>query len=234
MCGERVFFVAELAGSDGSSPRVRGTVLGGLGAIVELRFIPACAGNGSWRWRTRSAPPVHPRVCGERCFVRRTGHSHVGSSPRVRGTGMDRAGAERGRRFIPACAGNGRVAPTRTGATAVHPRVCGERVGLNRINRHRIGSSPRVRGTVLDHGEAVGVVRFIPACAGNGRTQPTRPDDRPVHPRVCGERATRMSAASGTPGSSPRVRGTVCRCCTGPNDYRFIPACAGNGLTVSC
>ena len=51
-------------------------------------------------------------------------------------------------RFIPACAGNA----THAGAamrptTAVHPRVCGERMRRPGIARSISGSSPRVRGT---------------------------------------------------------------------------------------
>ena len=49
-----------------------------------------------------------------------------------------------------------------------------------------------------------------------------------VHPRVCGEHNAMRLFQSSTPGSSPRVRGTLC--CPNPDFLwnRFIPACAGN------
>ena len=90
------------------------------------------------------------------------------------------------------------------------------------------GSSPRVRGTpgprLADrHGD-----RFIPACAGNAGTSWRWLPQRPVHPRVCGERDFTHSSVSLVFGSSPRVRGTRGRRGCIPPIQRFIPACAGN------
>ena len=90
----------------GSSPRVRGTLDPLMRHLVELRIIPACAGNS-----THSAP---------RAGVAR------GSSPRVRGTRKALVRAHRGRRIIPACAGNSRHSPRAQSGQPDHPRVCGE------------------------------------------------------------------------------------------------------------
>ena len=110
----------------------------------------------------------------------------------------------------------------------VHPRVCGERgVDGARIG-HLAGSSPRVRGTPGDRRPRAAELRFIPACAGNAAPSPT---DRPrwtVHPRVCGERSSRLPVATFVAGSSPRVRGTPSRPASPLRLARFIPACAGN------
>ncbi len=92
----------------------------------------------------------------------------------------------------------------------------------------RIGSSPRMRGTLLTHGENQIWIRFIPAHAGNTskyqrlRLIPT------VHPRACGEHAEKRGKSLPEPGSSPRMRGT--RDYDEYDDYqlRFIPAHAGN------
>ncbi len=51
---------------------------------------------------------------------------------------------------------------------------------------------------------------------------------RSVHPRVCGERVFKMGGKTAENGSSPRVRGTLCRAGRGNFSRRFIPACAGN------
>ncbi len=117
------------------------------------------------------------------------GAARSGSSPRVRGTGSGRQLAGQRRRFIPACAGN-RTAGCRRGAyPAVHPRVCGEQGGQLGVDLGRGGSSPRVRGTVLQHATDEVKLRFIPACAGNSKPAATESEKRPVHPRVCGEQS---------------------------------------------
>ena len=113
--------------TSGSSPRVRGTRPDGGGSSQCGRFIPACAGNAQRAWTLREEITVHPRVCGERIEEAIQGTFRNGSSPRVRGTRGRRGPAQRGRRFIPACAGN---------ASAT--------VGSE---RNRTGSSPRGRGT---------------------------------------------------------------------------------------
>ena len=51
-----------------------------------------------------------------------------------------------------------------------------------------------------------------------------------VHPRGCGERVSSLSCYSPFVGSSPRVRGTVCRQKPFARSGRFIPAGAGNGF----
>ena len=230
VCGERRVTTSSVWGSTGSSPRVRGT-----DDVHEIgprnnRFIPACAGNGVSSYRTLRYRTVHPRVCGERRASSWLAWLLLGSSPRVRGTGLAAAVIPRWRRFIPACAGNGdRPASSPTSST-VHPRVCGERQrrapGLPTI----VGSSPRVRGTAAARSRPADYRRFIPACAGNGIASPTLRVPSTVHPRVCGERWPRSTGFPLGGGSSPRVRGTVPGLHFDPHTRRFIPACAGNGL----
>ena len=157
-----------------------------------------------------------------------------GSSPRVRGTPSQLTGGPRGRRFIPACAGNSLSLLWMGSWTPVHPRVCGELVRSCPQHENQPGSSPRVRGTPARAQWERYLDRFIPACAGNSslrsmrryaacgsspRVRGTRYDARTrcrfatVHPRVCGELDPRRKQRAG--------------------GQRFIPACAGNStLTV--
>ncbi len=147
-CGERSHRLACNIHQVGSSPRVRGTP--GQAAPQELlhRFIPAGAGNAPARWGWSSCRTVHPRGCGERHLRRLVEHHHVGSSPRVRGTRLDRLGRGVGVRFIPAGAGNAHRSVRPTRVSAVHPRGCGER-NSRCWNLYAVaGSSPRVRGTL--------------------------------------------------------------------------------------
>ena len=93
-----------------------------------------------------------------------------GSSPRVRGTGINGDEQRGHQRFIPACAGNGPGQWHVWRLTSVHPRVCGERYNARAVMMTCPGSSPRVRGTAAEGEHLPAVARFIPACAGNGRS----------------------------------------------------------------
>ena len=98
----------------------------GVWGDASPRFIPACAGNSSTSRSETRAPAVHPRVCGEQLSSLDRLTSHLGSSPRVRGTGIGRACDHFDRRFIPACAGNRHHSDVIEQSEPVHPRVCGE------------------------------------------------------------------------------------------------------------
>jgi hypothetical protein len=70
--GERYRQAIDAGGSDGSSPRARGTDRGRRPRVHRHRLIPACAGNGSRRLPVHTSPPAHPRVRGERMRPPRT------------------------------------------------------------------------------------------------------------------------------------------------------------------
>ena len=67
----------------------------------------------------------------------------------------------------------------------------------------------------------------IPACAGKPRSVSGADDIDVVHPRVCGEAASKSARFRPSSGPSPRVRGSL----VGPEDRDLtggsIPACAG-------
>ena len=196
-----------------------------------MRLSPACAGNARPSSWSAGSVPVQPRVCGERTWQRLRGNGGGGSAPHVRGTQPARLGDGAQHRFSPACAGNA-CANTATGmAVSVQPRVCGERAREYGALVGMDGSAPRVRGT---HHPAVverAKRRFSPACAGNATGKTQGRQDRPVQPRVCGERFLSMGANYGIDGSAPRVRGTRQGRRRRSADGRFSPACAGNALT---
>ena len=194
-----------------SSPRVRGTSQKHYGKPLDLRFIPACAGNISPRSARPSAAPVHPRVCGEhqtnrhpavhprvcgehpKCHI--LARLRVGSSPRVRGTYTLGNRSSPAARFIPACAGNiwAEAIPGEPLGffVSVHPRVCGEHMEALGKQSSRDRFIPACAGNIRRDIDVKRIdwVRFIPACAGN----------------ICN--ASNIS---------------------GPPACRFIPACAGN------
>ena len=220
-----------------------------------MRFIPACAGNSTLPSSNCPRSTVHPRVCGELAVRAVRQESHGGSSPRVRGTQSRRLRARPHARFIPACAGNSRSSEFCRAPIPVHPRVCGELLGVCLFAVGAAGSSPRVRGTHPVAPLRAQPVRFIPACAGNSPSGVTgaRPRPRfipacagnssemsmpstssPVHPRVCGELIELNTKLVEGAGSSPRVRGTLGQHEDAQLGERFIPACAGNSVSVWC
>ena len=215
----------------GSSPLARGTVRCPRPVFRRRRFIPACAGNGSLYRRFPPGVSVHPRLRGERYDSQAGTRKATGSSPLARGTAATPDQTQAPERFIPACAGNG--CPWRTGPPLppVHPRLRGERATSSWRTRLARGSSPLARGTVAGRREGSSMTRFIPACAGNGPFHGRRTSRLAVHPRLRGERRSWDSWIWRASGSSPLARGTgdhpqelrLCR--------RFIPACAGNGLS---
>ena len=234
VCGEHLPVSSAGAGFIGSSPRVRGTQILSFSTEYFNRFIPACAGNTPAPYLVPFPAAVHPRVCGEHVIIVQFFKLKIGSSPRVRGTRKPKPKRQRQSRFIPACAGNTALSITTSCNLPVHPRVCGEHQNCKRRNNHRIGSSPRVRGTHTGKIGLVQNVRFIPACAGNTVNLTIMAPNQPVHPRVCGEHAARSINQSIRCGSSPRVRGTLFRVFFISGVSRFIPACAGNTRKKKC
>ena len=110
----------------------------------------------------------------------------------------------------------------------VHPRVCGEHRRLITARLVMVGSSPRLRGTLIFVVLFRILERFIPAFAGNILYGARRPYPRAVHPRVCGEHVRTQKASVISIGSSPRLRGTSHPRVRPAAVERFIPAFAGN------
>ncbi len=147
VCGEHMRLMAAAASSEGSSPRVRGTLDGSGRLAADAGIIPACAGNTHASVPRRPPTRDHPRVCGEHRRVHMEGLPGGGSSPRVRGTHLDQTLSLNLGGIIPACAGNTTRGESEDCTTRDHPRVCGEHVVHRRSRCTSRGSSPRVRGT---------------------------------------------------------------------------------------
>ena len=156
------------------------------------------------------------------------GQFEAGSSPLARGTLAHHGFAHHPPRFIPARAGNTRSAAPRTPVRPVHPRSRGEHQLGASGSLPEAGSSPLARGTPVAASQAGGVIRFIPARAGNTPTSPPSACATSVHPRSRGEHDLEGRAAVEAAGSSPLARGTRLRLADGEVRRRFIPARAGN------
>ena len=209
-------------------PRVCGEARGAGDVPGHLRgSIPACAGKpGTARGRSRVSR-VHPRVCGEasrnRCRLVR----HRGPSPRVRGSPGHRRPRPARDGSIPACAGKPSMPASKARVIRVHPRVCGEADWEAALTLVENGPSPRVRGSLAVRAVAAPRPGSIPACAGKPSPGERRHRPSGVHPRVCGEAASGVADRRGSPGPSPRVRGSRHRAARPGVVARSIPACAG-------
>ena len=207
-CGEHDREVEHVAAAKGSSPRMRGTLVGSK--------TPHCPSGD------------HPRACGEHRRVECCPHLRSGSSPRMRGTQGTCFDAWGIARIIPAHAGNTfghRTAPTVHGD---HPRACGEHHITVQTVMPESGSSPRMRGTRIADDIARVAAGIIPAHAGNTFYPRSVLQVFRDHPRACGEHSCRDRRRTSAAGSSPRMRGTQnvsFLCCSTSG---IIPAHAGN------
>ena len=173
-----------------------------------LGIIPAHAGNTSSLAWPRASSRDHPRACGEH-FDGDTGVFRFrGSSPRMRGTQDALAENKNIVRIIPAHAGNTRRPSSPTSGAGDHPRACGEHPFRGLSQAFLTGSSPRMRGTLIDRITHVSNLGIIPAHAGNTGVAMADTDTIEDHPRACGEHHRHAQPDFGTAGSSPRMRGT--------------------------
>ena len=187
-CGEHATSSVRRSRQFGSSPRARGTPPVPGRCRVNLRFIPAGAGNTGSNARGSVAASVHPRGREEHLVNLLLFSVLGGSSPRARGTLHVRRRGGRGNRFIPAGAGNtlhgpgqkiGRIrfipagagntlySSARSSSMTVHPRGRGEHTARISQGAAHSGSSPRARGTHLAYEILRLSFRFILAGAGN-------------------------------------------------------------------
>ncbi len=94
------------AANTGLSPLARGTHILQNTRLISTRFIPAGAGNTTVQTAGYYFFAVYPRWRGEHLLLELVECCYSGLSPLARGTQRQVVAALRGRRFIPAGAGN--------------------------------------------------------------------------------------------------------------------------------
>ena len=130
-------------------------------------IIPAYAGNTAVCNGSSACKRDHPRVCGEHGSPAQVTCTRPGSSPRMRGTHVDRIGLLSHLGIIPAYAGNTHRMRHPYPTSGDHPRVCGEHRLFNGVPTSVPGSSPRMRGTPIVIIIILVKYGIIPAYAGN-------------------------------------------------------------------
>ena len=140
--------------------------------------------------------------------------------------------------IIPAHAGLTDESQVTGTASRDHPRACGAHFGLPTAIEEPLGSSPRMRGSLVEVYEKSIRPGIIPAHAGLTVLQEACEGGRGDHPRACGAHNTRTAGACAGTGSSPRMRGS--RLCREERGcwLRIIPAHAGltsaSAIRIAC
>ncbi len=232
--GEHLAAAAKADPVSGPSPLARGTPSSGCTPTAASRTIPARAGNTRGSRIIRSTTADHPRSRGEHVGCSGLPARVTGPSPLARGTRIRSPAMSHVFGTIPARAGNTRTV-TRTACTATdHPRSRGEHLPESVPLLFLTGPSPLARGTHFPRAILAGMVRTIPARAGNTlarrRCRP-RPTD---HPRSRGEHRQALDLRHRGGGPSPLARGTHRRTPARTAPVGTIPARAGNTRGTRC
>ncbi len=147
--GEHEMLVSVNAANTGLSPLARGTHILQNTRLISTRFIPAGAGNTALSFSYYRPATVYPRWRGEHYRTDCRILFFCGLSPLVRGTQRQVVAALRGRRFIPAGAGNTYIRAKNKATATVYPRWRGEHAGFESSGARDAGLSPLARGTHL-------------------------------------------------------------------------------------
>ena len=206
-CGANLVISTVFSGSYGSSPRMRGKRREEGAFRLQIRIIPAHAGQTSLWMGLSLCPADHPRACGANASAAPAKTPDAGSSPRMRGKRRNLFYFLCFGRIIPAHAGQTMRSKSKASASPDHPRACGANVPARAFGIFARGSSPRMRGKRFVGRDAIKMHRIIPAHAGQtGLTFPGwgRTSD---HPRACGANFHGGFGVGAIIGSSPRMRG---------------------------
>ncbi len=182
--------------------------------------------------RTSSPIAVYPRWRGEHSEYFADLFTDRGLSPLARGTRGNSFLDAALLRFIPAGAGNTLPSLVDEKSITVYPRWRGEHWLRAKTGVCRRGLSPLARGTPLTESDIARACRFIPAGAGNTRARIQLDAIRAVYPRWRGEHTHGKEVPSGGTGLSPLARGTPKNKIKAMFSMRFIPAGAGNTLSI--
>ncbi len=147
-CGAHSSSNASTLGYQGSSPRMRGSLLLRFDGLLLCGIIPAHAGLTGVSSPSWSNLRDHPRACGAHTADAWAKANRQGSSPRMRGSLFFKRFHARVPGIIPAHAGLTASALRRSPAVRDHPRACGAHSRSPSTYRVPSGSSPRMRGSL--------------------------------------------------------------------------------------
>ena len=233
-CGEHQRDALEEHRSEGSSPLVRGAQCGHTWTCRQHRIIPARAGSTAVAIVLQHCDEDHPRSCGEHHDNTSPNLQPRGSSPLVRGARSEQAKETRHVGIIPARAGSTMARSEAARRWWDHPRSCGEH-WMGRTDEERAeGSSPLVRGALIQRIGWLCRAGIIPARAGSTCAAQWNSIVKQDHPRSCGEHSAHTRPRTMRRGSSPLVRGARGRGEVAVPEEGIIPARAGSTRSGGC
>ena len=136
-------------------------------------------------------------------------------------------------RITPAYAGKSITHPCACSTCGDHPRICGEKIGLDCIVHCFQGSPPHMRGKGPACSRAKIRSGITPAYAGKRNCRVTLSATVRDHPRICGEKALVQIIFFFQEGSPPHMRGKEKPRHVGGVEIRITPAYAGKRLLNS-
>ena len=191
----------------GLSPRGRGKRLPAPLLSDGRRSIPAWAGETGGLYFEPGNWAVYPRVGGGNSGAGLTWRAGGGLSPRGRGKPATLTLQINGCRSIPAWAGETCTSARLARKLGVYPRVGGGNLRLPALSITFGGLSPRGRGKHGRQDALTGIMRSIPAWAGETGRRGRTEIRHQVYPRVGGGNIDRHVLAARAYGLSPRGRG---------------------------
>ena len=171
----------------GSSPLSRGIQLVQRYTPIDLRIIPALAGNTCASRHAKTRNTDHPRSRGEYGARGDERSTYFGSSPLSRGIPNRRRPRSVGAGIIPALAGNTPHTWKPPSPPTDHPRSRGEYPDGRTFRLGFKGSSPLSRGIHIGPSLMFGPAGIIPALAGNTCASAVTAVVSRDHPRSRGE-----------------------------------------------
>ena len=185
-CGANAPLSLSYSNERGSSPLVRGQRPIPSSPTRTRRIIAARAGPTPSITPQKGDVADHPRSCGANDFLPSNLRSENGSSPLVRGQRVLSIAFGTPERIIPARAGPTQILSFNSALWADHPRSCGANPVFRSIISTVCGSSPLVRGQLVQGQHPLVADRIIPARAGPTIRTASTTAAATDHPRSCG------------------------------------------------
>ncbi len=226
-CGAHQDMMERIERGEGSSPRMRGSLDVAETRRDALGIIPAHAGLTPQVVHSVRSTGDHPRACGAHKLLVDLHLLAQGSSPRMRGSRLQKYWMSFLPGIIPAHAGLTAPAHATQGSARDHPRACGAHYYSKFAKNSFLGSSPRMRGSRWCLQLLVQIHGIIPAHAGLTVLLRGITTARRDHPRACGAHVSAQVFIRLFWGSSPRMRGSPKRSALGLASPGIIPAHAG-------
>ena len=188
---------------------------------------PAYAGKSKRRKYRMFLPGDHPRIRGEKARHDALIFGWLGSPPHTRGKGNQGQDVSVPSGITPAYAGKSERKEACAWRWRDHPRIRGEKASSGSVQNRMMGSPPHTRGKVPQRRHLCPDGGITPAYAGKSCEAAAMTASCRDHPRIRGEKWTRMGPSRPTQGSPPHTRGKGTSGGLGGGAAGITPAYAG-------